>query len=115
MVDKCSQVKNPTKVNALPEEMLLFIFKKLSLHDAVLNWSKTCVKWRDTVALGILKPAILELARTNVQFKEEIKLHRLTKNCKDSDLMLSLYGKYEKYSSKYFLITSLEFSRKYFE
>ena len=104
MVNKWTQTKNPTNINALPEEMLLFIFKKLSLRDAVLNWSKICVKWRDTVALGILKPAILELARTNVQFKEEIKLHRLTKNCKDSDLMLSLYGKYEKYSSKHFLI-----------
>ena len=100
MVDKCTQTKIPTNINALPEEMLLFIFKKLSLRDAVLNWSKTCVKWRDTVALGILKPAILELASTNEQFKEEIKLDRWTENCKDSDLLLSLYGKYEKCSSK---------------
>ena len=102
MVDKCTQTRNPTNINALPEEMLLSIFKKLSLHDAVLNWSKVCIKWRNIVALSILKPAILELASTNEKFKEEIKLHRWTENCKDSDLMLSLYGKYEKYTSKYF-------------
>ena len=64
--------QSTTAIRALPEEMLFFTLKKASLHDAVLNCSKVSIQWKDTVALGILKPAILKLANTNKQFKEEI-------------------------------------------
>ena len=94
--------QSTTEIMALPEEVLIFIFKKVSLHGAVLNCSKVSIQWKDTVALGILKPAILKLANINEQFKETIKQLGLTKDCKDSDLILSLYGKYKNYSCKYF-------------
>ena len=94
--------RSTTKITAFPEEMLIITLNKVSLHDAVLNCSKVSVQWKDTVALGILKPAILKLANTNKHFKEEIEQHRWTKDCKDSDLILSLYGKYKNYRCKYF-------------
>ena len=90
-----------TEINALPEEMLISIFKKASLQDAVLNCSKVSIQWKDTVVLGILKPAILKLANTNQQFKQEIDQHsRWTTNCKDSDLILSIFGIYKNYRCK---------------
>ena len=104
-MDKKSYVSrkqgSTTEIRALPEEMLLFTLKKASLQDAVLNLSKVSVQWKDIVALDILKPAILKLANRNKQFMEEIERNRWTKDCKDSDLILSLYGKYQNYTCKY--------------
>ena len=94
--------RSTTEITAFPEEMLIITLNKVSLHDAVVNCSKVSVQWKDTVALGIFKPAILKLAKTNGHFRKDIEQKRWAKDCKDSDLILSLYGIYKNYSCKYF-------------
>ena len=58
---------------ALPIEMRLEILEKLSLHELVVNSSKTCHQWRDDIAQHILAPKILALAEVNEKFKMDIK------------------------------------------
>ena len=57
----------------LPIEMRLEILEKLSLHELVVNSSKTCHQWRDDIAQHILAPKILALAEVNGKFKMDIK------------------------------------------
>ncbi len=38
-----------TEINDLPMEMLVMILEKLSLHDLMDNFSKTCLQWRGAI------------------------------------------------------------------
>ena len=91
-----------TEINDLPMEMLVMILENLSLHDLVDKCSKTCLEWRDAIAQFILRPKILRLARDNGQFKRAIIQDGWTEGeeAQDSDFIMSLYLKYEFYSSK---------------
>ena len=102
--------QSTTEIMALPEEVLIFTLKRVSFHD-VTNCSKVSIQWKDTVALGILKPAILKLANTNELVKKDIEHNRWTKDCKDSDLILSLYGIYKNYRFKYFNNINLNYEQ----
>ena len=62
-----------TCIQDLPIEMHLEILEKLSLHELVVNSSKTCHQWRDDIAQHILAPKILALAKVNEKFKMDIK------------------------------------------
>ena len=89
-----------TGINDLPIEMLLEIFENLKLHDLVVNSSKTCLQWREIIPQFILRPKILRLANVNGAFKKDIEEDGWTEETSDSELILSLYHKYEFYSSK---------------
>ena len=65
--------KPVTCIQDLPMEMLLEILENLSLHELVVNSSKTCHQWRDDIAQHILAPKILALAEDNEEFKMHIK------------------------------------------
>ena len=91
-----------TEINDLPVEMILEIFENLSLHELVVNSSKTCLQWRYIIGQFILAPKILRLANVNGTFKKEIKEVGWTEESNDTELIFSLYQKYEYYSSKYF-------------
>ena len=89
----------------LPIEMRLEILEKLSLHELVVNSSKTCHQWRDDIAQHILAPKILALAEVNEQFKMGIKAKGWAEEQANNptELLMSLYNKYEHFSrSKYF-------------
>ena len=86
----------------MPVEMILEIFENLSLDELVVNSSKTCLQWRYIIGHFILAPKILRLANVNGIFKKEITEDGWTEESNDTDLILSLYQKYEFYSSKYF-------------
>ena len=62
-----------TCIQDLPIEMHMEIWEKLSLHELVVNSSKTCHQWRDDIAQHILAPKILALAEVNEKFKMDIK------------------------------------------
>ena len=89
-----------TFLNDLPDEMLLSIFEYLSIHELVVKYSETCLQWRDIIAQFILSTKILRLAKTNGLFKREIQQEGWTEEVQESDFILSLYPKYEFYSSK---------------
>ena len=86
----------------LPIEMRLEILEKLSLHELVVNSSKTCHQWRDDIA-GILAPKILALAEVNEKFKMDIKEKGWTEEANNTtELIMSLYDKYDHFTSKFF-------------
>merc|ERR1712141_159397 len=66
-------LKKMAAICDLPIEMRLEILEKLSLHELVVNSSKTCHQWRDDIAQHILAPEILALAEVNEKFKMHIK------------------------------------------
>ena len=88
----------------LPIEMRLEILEKLSLHELVVNSSKTCHQWRDDIAQHILAPKILALAEVNEKFKMDIKEKGWAEEQANNptELIMSLYNKYEQFTSKYF-------------
>ena len=89
----------------LPIEMRLEILEKLSLHELVVNSSKTCHQWRDDIAQHILAPKILALAEVNEKFKMDIKEKgwaEAEEANNPTELLMSLYNKYEHFTSKYF-------------
>ena len=80
----------------LPTETIVQIFKNIALHDLVDNCSRTCLRWREIIALFLVRPRIQRLG-----WKEETN---------DIDLILSGYQKYELRFSKchtYIFIHSL--------
>ena len=86
----------------LPIEMRLEILEKLSLHELVVNSSKTCHQWRDDIAQHILAPKILALAEVNEKFKMDIKEKGWAEEANSpTELIMSLYDKYEHFSSKF--------------
>ena len=89
----------------LPIEMRLEILEKLSLHELVVNSSKTCHQWRDDIAQHILAPKILALAEVNEKFKMDIKEKGWAEEANNTtELLMSLYNKYEHFiRGKYLL------------
>ena len=87
----------------LPIEMRLEILEKLSLHELVVNSSKTCHQWRDDIAQHILAPKILALAEVNEKFKMDIKEKGWAEEANNpTELLMSLYDKYEHFTGKFF-------------
>ena len=87
----------------LPVEMRLEILEKMSLHELVVNSSKTCHQWRDDIAQHIPAPKILALAEVNEKFKMEIKEKGWAEEANNpTELVMSLYNKSEHFTSKYF-------------
>ena len=87
----------------LPIEMRLEILEKLSLHELVVNSSKTCHQWRDDIAQHILAPKILALAEVNEKFKMDIKEKGWAEEANNTtELIMSLYNKYDHFTSKFF-------------
>ena len=74
-------------MNDLPLEMFTYIFKFLNLHEAVTIYSKTCVQWKETIALHVLSPEILKLAQSNTMFKKTIEQDGWTKDTNDPDFL----------------------------
>ena len=108
----CTAVKHPfTKftsskkmaaknINDMPVDDFLHIFEFLNLHEAVTVYSKTCMYWKETIAMDILSPKIYRLAQRNPRFKGAIKHQGWTEDCNDPEVVLLLFATYDYYSSK---------------
>ena len=101
---KKSKTAKKNHIKDLPTEMLVMILENVPLHELVSNCSKTCIKWREIVALFIMKEKVNKLATTHLVFKIKIEQQGWSKDCTDIDLILSLYGMYEYNTSKYLLL-----------
>ena len=92
-----------TFVQHLPNEVLVIIFEKISLHELVTNCANICVRWRELVAQRILGPKINKLAKLNRKFRMDIKDAGWVEEANNpTELLMSLYNKYEHFTSKYF-------------
>ena len=89
-----------TSIHDLPEEVLLLIFRNLSLHE-IVKCSKICQSWREIIAQGILRPELLKYANANEQLEIDFTERGWTRECQDTDLILFLYRKYHSYECKY--------------
>ena len=78
----------------LPIEILLMIFEKLTLQENVVSCAKTCTKWREIIALFVLRSKILGQASICQKFKRDIKKDGWTEKCYDVDVIMSLYAKF---------------------
>ena len=99
-------------ITDLPIELLVLILENLSLYENAISCAKTCIKWRQTVALYILRPKLLRLAKVNQMFKTYMEIAQEGWILKlrvfkgpvlrlwQCDLILSLFRKYESHSSK---------------
>ena len=93
---------NPTGINDLPIEMQLMILENISLHELVVNGSKVSLQWREIIAQFILGSKVMRLANVNGNFKRDIEKDGWSQEeANQSELILSLYKKYEFHSSKY--------------
>ena len=91
-----------TGMNDLPIEMQLMILENISLHELVVNGSKVSIQWREIIAQFILGSKVLRLANVNGNFKRDIEKDGWSQEeANQSELILSLYHKYEFHSSKY--------------
>ena len=90
-----------SRITDLPPEMLLMVFENLNLHELVNNCSRTCLQWKALICQYILRPQIVRLANVNGQFKRAIIEDGWTEETQEFDFILSLYPKYEIWSSKY--------------
>ena len=91
-----------TGINDLPIEMQLMILENISLHELVVNGSKVSLQWREIIAQFILGSKVLRLANVNGNFKRDIEKDGWSQEeANQSELILSLYSKYEFHSSKY--------------
>ena len=90
-----------TFIQDLPNEILINIFKNISLHELVTNCTKICVRWREIIVQSILRPNIVKIANANGKFKKDILEDGWTYQMTDTKVILSLYQKYEFYSSKF--------------
>ena len=91
---------NTTRINDLPIKMQLMILENISLHELVVNSSKVCFQWQETIAHFIMGPKLLRLANVNGKFKRDIKEDGWTEEAQESDFILSLYPKYQFFSSE---------------
>ena len=98
---KLKTVERSLEIIDLPDEMLLEIFEKMSLHELVVNTSKTSWQWRDLIAQYILGPKVLTLSSDNEMFKKIILANGWIGEHNDPELMLSLYHQYVLFTSKY--------------
>ena len=72
-----------THINDMPDEMLIGVLEKLTLHELVVNTSKTCWIWSDLIARFVFGPKVLELADGNAEFKADILADKWTRDCQD--------------------------------
>ena len=79
--------KRDTINDLLPDEMLAEIFEYLSLHELIVNTSKTCCLWREIIARYMLQPKLITLANTHGKFKEQIQALNWTEDCQDPQLI----------------------------
>ena len=92
-------------VQDLPNEVLVIIFEKISLHELVTNCANICVRWRELVAQRILGPKITKLANVNGKFKMDIvEKGWIEEAINPTELIMSLYDKYDHFTSKFFFL-----------
>ena len=92
-----------TFVQDLPNEILVTIFEKICLHELVTNCANICGRWRELVAQRILGPKINKLAKINRKFRMDIKEAGWAEEAiNPTELLMSLYNKYDHFTSKYF-------------
>ena len=81
-------------INKLPIEILVVIFKELSLYDVVNNCMQTCQKWRSIIVSFILPKQLFTFANLDSRLNRDLRNDGWSDNCEDNELILHLWSKY---------------------
>ena len=103
MAEKQEEFKNMAtepKINDLPIEMFVEVFKHLNIDEIAFKHTEVCIQWRENIALHILAPELVRISAMDKRFKSLLEKNNWTEDCKDIDLILSFYDKYDYYTSK---------------
>ena len=84
-------------IEDVPVEVLVLIFKCLSIQDVFQNCVNTCVKWRYITAQYFMKPYLLRLANYHKNLKDSFQFDGWTEECNDHELIISLCEKHTSF------------------
>ena len=96
-----------TRINDLPPELFLLIFKNLNFCDIVENCSKVCVKWQGIVSQFIFGPYIVKLSEYDAELKTKFLNLGWKENCCKPDIVMSLYDKIKAYKARVLVVTGV--------
>ena len=80
-------------INKLSIEILVVIFKKLSLYD-VIACMQTCQRWQSIIVSSILPKQLCTFANLNPALKKDLIKDGWSEICEDYELMSYLWTKY---------------------
>ena len=89
----------------LPTEVLVHIFNHLNFSDVVKNCSNTCIRWRDIIVEFFMEPQLRIFALLDDDLKQKLLNENWNNECKDSNLIKTLWDKFKPYKSKLLVIT----------
>ena len=92
--------KSHSGIDDLPVEVIVKVFDSLTLHEIFITCSNVSSKWQGIVALSVLRPKMSKLSKVNQGFRMMAEKQGWSSECEDVELILSLYSKYEYFSSK---------------
>ena len=81
-------------INKLPTEVLVVIFKELTLYEVVINCMQTCQRWKSIIAAFILPDQLCTFANLDSGLKRDLRKDGWHKDCEDNELLLHLWTKY---------------------
>ena len=83
-------------------EVLVLVFKYLSLKDIAENCSKTCKRWKEITAHFVISQPLFKLSNLDDDLKNELISHGWSIDHNDSDLILCLYEKFKYFKGKFY-------------
>ena len=99
-------------INKLPIEVLVNIFKELSLYDVVNNCMQTCQRWKSIIVSFILPNQLCTFANLDSGMKKSLVNDGWSENCEDKELILHLWIKYSARMLKGTFHFEIEICRK---
>ena len=99
-------------INKLPIEVLVVIFKDLSLHDVINNCMRTCHRWQSIIAAFILPKQLCTFANLDPGLKRDLSKDGWFENCEDNELILRLWTMYRTRLLKGMIHFEIEPGRK---
>ena len=88
------------KINNLPPELIVTVFKNLPLED-VESCCQTCQSWKLLCSRYIILPLLLRLSENHSEIRDVFESQDLLQNCQDQDLILLTYQRLKYFSCKF--------------
>ena len=99
-------------INNLPPELLVEIFKELSLYGTINNCMRTCHRWQSIIVAFILPKQLRTFANLDPGLKRDLSKEGWIENCEDNELVLHLWIKYRTRLLKGMIHFEIEPGRK---
>ena len=88
---------DPENINELPTELIVLIFRHLTLGDVVKYCLKVCQRWNDIAIQYFISNYIQTVAILNSNFKNLFLAEGWTSNCDNQEIILKIWNKFNLY------------------